>query len=64
MSLFPRHHDRPLWQLPFKCAPVEKPAKRFEDTKAGNAALWLMAIAAIVICAIRFGLVAMGKQPW
>lgn len=38
--------------------------KRFEDTRAGNAALALMLSAAAVICAIRFGYVMLTGGAW
>lgn len=73
-SHFPSRHTRrqhtypELREPPFQFAPKlanpTQPKRRFEDTKAGNAALALMLIAAAVICIVRFGLIAMGKQPW
>lgn len=64
MTLFPRHHDRSLGELPFTCAPAEKPAKSFEDTKAGNAVLWVaLGLAALVIGA-RFACVAFTGKAW
>lgn len=38
--------------------------KRFEDTRAGNGALWLMVGAGLVICALRFGGVYLFGHTW
>ena len=37
---------------------------RLEKTRAGNAALWLMVGAGIVICVIRFGMAALTGKAW